>query len=704
MGDMSLSSGTRRRQSSAATTALVSCGAVAVTAGLRRSGAPAGGASFVGAQGAAPSVPFPIADLGSSAASAPRPVAGAAGHAAMDGGLSAAWPLLAGFACGAAATALRAYGGGGFSRGGGGYSRGGGGGGGGYGRGGGGYGGGNQEEMRERKRRREADQFFTYQRRLLSSGVPPRDDYYWEREERQLFKSAHVSKGINFDRYDDIPVETEGGTGQEETIENFQEACEKFNLPQALVANFERCGYSSPTPVQKHSIPAALAGTDVMVSAQTGSGKTAAFLVPIITTAMRAGPQPLQEGAVRPTAVVLAPTRELCQQITEEAKRLCFRSPIRVCSIYGGTDALPQLKALAEGCDIAICTPGRLEDFIERGCVSVQGVKYLALDEADRMLDMGFEPQIRSIIETHKMPPPGPGRNTMMFSATFPKEMQNLALDFLDTTYMGISVGHVGCTNSNVDQRFVDVSDCREAEKFDQLVESLSGVKNPEGGPAKTIVFSNQKSTVDDISWRLSDARIRASPIHGGLSQAQRDRALNDLKNGRVHVLVASDVAARGLDLPGIDHVVNYELPMSSEDYVHRIGRTGRIGNTGIATSFVGDGESALKGIVKSMREAAQEDERASQVPRWLEDKVASSRGGGGGYGGRGGGRYRSQSSPGGRSSYGGGGGGGGRYDSYSGGGGGGGGGGRYGGGGRGRSSYSGGGSRERSMSWSSEY
>jgi len=626
-----------RRQGSA-TTALVSCSAAAVTVGLRRS---TPGDGFVAAPVLSPSAtPLLLRSATLGSAAAPRSSAGAPTQAVGDGSLSATWPLLAGFACGAAATALKAYGGG-YSRGGGGYGRGG------Y---GGGYGGASQQDLREAKRKREADQYFNYQRRLVRSGVPPRDDYYWDREERQLFKTAHVSKGINFARYDDIPVETEGGSGREETIDNFQEACQKFNLPDALVANFERCGYSSPTPVQKHSIPAALAGTDVMVSAQTGSGKTAAFLVPIVTTAMRAGPQAIEEGAARPTAVVLAPTRELCQQITLEAQRLCFRSPLRVCSIYGGTDALPQLKALAEGCDIAICTPGRLEDFIERGCVSVEDVKYLALDEADRMLDMGFEPQIRSIIEKHGMPEPGgtSGRNTMMFSATFPREMQDLAMDFLDTSYLGISVGHVGCTNSNVEQRFVDVGDARDSEKFDTLIESLKGVKNPEGGPAKTIVFANMKSTVDDVAWRLSDARIRASPIHGGLSQSQRDRALADLKNGRVNVLVASDVAARGLDLPGIDHVVNYELPGNSEDYVHRIGRTGRIGNTGIATSFVSAEEPSLKGIVKSMREAAEEDKRATKVPGWLEDKVLSTRRGGGGQRGNSG--FRSRSAPGGRS------------------------------------------------------
>lgn len=215
----------------------------------------------------------------------------------------------------------------------------------------------------------------------------------------------------------------------------------------------------------------------------------------------------------------------------------------------------------------------------------------------------------------------------MMFSATFPQEMQDMALDFLDPSYLWVSVGRVGATTSNVEQRFEDVTG-RFVDKFSVLLDALENFEKPEGGRAKTIVFANQKNTVDDIAAQLSNNRIRCTQIHGGLSQPARDRALASLKSGRADVLVATDVAARGLDLPGIDHVVNYELPGNAEDYVHRVGRTGRIGNTGVATSFVGGRESALKDIVKNLKDARRKDENVSEVPDWVERlAVMSSRG-----------------------------------------------------------------------------
>jgi len=260
------------------------------------------------------------------------------------------------------------------------------------------------------------------------------------------------------------------------------------------------------------------------------------------------------------------------------------------------------------------------------------------------MLDMGFEPQIRQIIDGHGMPPSGPDescRQTMMFSATFPKEIQDLALDFLDPTYVWIGVGRVGEASTMVDQKFKDASSVDDDGKFEILLESVGGVTTPTGSPCKCLIFANSKTAVDNLAWRLSDSRVRTSQIHGGLTQAQRDRALSDFRNGRVGVLVATDVAARGLDLPGIDHVINYELPLNAEDYVHRIGRTGRIGNTGVATSFVSGWEPALRDIVRSIKsKAAEETEGSTQLPGWVEEQALRAGGGSmnrfGGRGGRG--------------------------------------------------------------------
>ncbi|CAJ1334534.1 unnamed protein product [Effrenium voratum] len=382
------------------------------------------------------------------------------GGSLEDGQGSSLWHV--GLALGASC-ALRAYGKG---MGKGGYGGGGG--------GGGNFGGGYRspadiQRMTDMKRAREAEQFFQFQRGLVQRGERPKGEDHWTMEERRLFKTEHVSKGIDFEKYDEIQVKTRGGNGKEQPINSFQEACEKYSLPDELTANIERCGYDIPTPVQKHSIPAVLEGTDVLVTAQTGSGKTAAFLVPIITAALQAGRKPVQEGAVCPTSVVLSPTRELCQQITNEAERLTFRSGARVAAVYGGADAIPQMRKFAAGVEVVVCTPGRLEDFLVRGVMSMEEVKFLALDEADRMLDMGFEPQIRNIIENHGMPP-AKDRQTMMFSATFPKEIQSLASDFMHTGHHSISVGRVGATTSSIEQRFENMA---YGDKMEQLLESL---------------------------------------------------------------------------------------------------------------------------------------------------------------------------------------------------------------------------------------
>lgn len=477
------------------------------------------------------------------------------------------------------------------------------------------------EQALERRKQDENQRFFATRRGFARRGFrAARDDVFWKREERKCFDEEHVTAGINFSKYDDIEVETVGGTGEEEPVESFQEAIERLKLPESLSATIERCGYSTPTPVQKYAIPAVVQGTDVMVTAQTGSGKTAAFLIPIITTALREGVQPPQEGPVYPVGIVLSPTRELCQQIAVEARRLTFKTGARVVTIYGGEKPYLQLKELAKGADIIVATPGRLEDFLQRGVIDVKNVKFLALDEADRMMDMGFEPQIREIVENHGMPEPG-DRQTIMFSATFPEDMQNMALDYLDPAYMQIRVGEVGTVVSDIDQHFVDVG---HEDKFKILESRLNEVRDEDGKPAKAVVFINTRNMVDNIAWRLrSETDFNPVHMHGMVDQMDRNAAIEQFKNGQADVLVATEVAARGLDIPGIGHVVNFDLPNSGEDYVHRIGRTARLGNKGVASTLVNNGGSpqdraALPKIVSKL----QDGDESVVLPDWLLEKA----------------------------------------------------------------------------------
>jgi len=481
-----------------------------------------------------------------------------------------------------------------------------------------------QRQRAEVRMQRETMQFFNYKKRMVANGgLPPTSEDEWDAEEKFLFEEAHVTAGINFDKYDNIEVERIGGQGDEIPVDSFEEAGKKYGLPPELVDNLKRCGYDTPTPVQKHTMSAAFFGTDVMVSAETGSGKTAAFLVPIIAEAIKTGERPMDDKPASPVCVVLAPVRELCQQISLEARRLSFRSSCRCAALFGGAPAMDQLKQLAHSPEIVVATPGRLDDFCQRGVITMENVKHLVVDEADRMLDMGFEPQIRNIIETYGMPKPGLDegcRQTCMYSATFPQEMQDMALDFLDPSHLWVGVGKVGSGAGSVDQRFVDISNFDEQGVNDLLVDTINGVGEDD---SKTLVFANTKVAVSDLVYSLSETGMAVGAIHGGLAQLQRQRALAQLKQGRINVLVATEVAARGLDLPGLDHVINYELPNSADDYVHRIGRTGRIGNTGVATSFVRRFEPALRGIADRINESGQDVE----LPEWLEQRA--SRGGG---------------------------------------------------------------------------
>lgn len=457
------------------------------------------------------------------------------------------------------------------------------------------------------------------------------------RVERELFGAPNdpskMGSGINFSNYDDIPVEASGHDVPEPVLQFTNPP-----LDDHLLTNIKLASYKTPTPVQKYSIPIVMGGRDLMACAQTGSGKTGGFLFPILSQAYINGPSsaaPPQGGGMGyrsrkalPTSLILAPTRELVSQIYDESRKFAYRSWVRPCVVYGGADIGSQLRSMERGCDLLVATPGRLVDLIERGRISLANIKYLVLDEADRMLDMGFEPQIRRIVEQEDMPGVQ-GRQTLMFSATFPRDIQMLARDFLKD-YVFLSVGRVGSTSENITQSVEYVEDI---DKRSVLLDILHT-----HGAGLTLIFVETKRMADSLSDFLINQNFPATSIHGDRTQRERERALEMFRNGRCPILVATAVAARGLDIPNVTHVVNYDLPTDIDDYVHRIGRTGRAGNTGKSTAFFNRGN---RGIVRDMIELLKEAHQ--EVPQFLENvaREGSGFGSGGGRGGRSGGRGR---------------------------------------------------------------
>ena len=336
-----------------------------------------------------------------------------------------------------------------------------------------------------------------------------------------------------------------------------------------VLLNVARAGYKVPTPVQRYSIPYTLNGEDLIVTSQTGSGKTAAFMLPVITKLIG---KPYSRN---PSCVALCPTRELAIQIFEETRKFCKGTEIKTTCVFGGAPIGEQLRNLNRGIDIVIATPGRLIDIMHQRCLTLKEVHYLILDEADRMLDMGFEPQISEIINDYDMPP-AEERQTMLFSATFPTEVQRLAANFMRRDLTRISVGMQDAPKS-IEQRFIY---CPESQKFVELLEIIRDVEGP------TLVFAERKIAVDRIEEFLYEEGTAVVAIHGDRQMDQRLSALNAFTRGDAKIMVATDVAARGLDISNVAHVINLDLPTDLDTYTHRIGRTGRAGKHGKATSF----------------------------------------------------------------------------------------------------------------------
>ncbi|XP_033738808.1 ATP-dependent RNA helicase DED1-like isoform X2 [Pecten maximus] len=439
-------------------------------------------------------------------------------------------------------------------------------------------------------------------------------------DETEIF--GGILKGINFDKYEKIPVEVTG-RGAPASINSFDEA----GIYEGFMTNLVKSHFEKPTPVQKFSIPIVMSGRDLMACAQTGSGKTAAFLLPVLTGMMKNGLTGSAFSEVQePQALVVAPTRELALQIFNDARKFSHGTMLRPVVLYGGTSVGYQLKQVENGAHIVVGTPGRLIDVIGKGKISLSKLKYLILDEADRMLDMGFGPDIKKIV--HELGTPDKTeRQTLMFSATFPEEIQKLAGEFLND-YLFLTVGRVGGACSDVSQNFFQVD---RQQKRQKLCDILS-----ESGADKTLVFVEQKRNADFLASYLSESGFPTTSIHGDRLQREREEALRDFKIGKAPILIATSVAARGLDIPNVKHVINYDLPQSIDEYVHRIGRTGRCGNLGKATSFYSEDSdgSLAKPLLRILVDAQQ------NVPEWLESSGQSSMSsgsysGGGRFGGR---------------------------------------------------------------------
>lgn len=432
-----------------------------------------------------------------------------------------------------------------------------------------------------------------------------------ERLEVELFGTGNT--GINFSKYEDIPVEATG-----DNIPPHITSFDEVKLTEIIKNSIALTGYDKPTPVQKYAIPIIIGRRDVMACAQTGSGKTAAFLVPILNQIYESGPrQPPPHASASgkhkqyPLGLVLAPTRELATQIYDEARKFAYRSRMRPAVVYGGSNILDQMRELDRGCHLLVATPGRLVDMLGRGKIGLHNCRYLVLDEADRMLDMGFEPQIRRIVQEDTMPPTGE-RQTLMFSATFPKEIQMLARDFL-SNYIFLAVGRVGSTSENITQKIVWVE---EHDKRSYLLDLLqaSNFADP-SAESLTLVFVETKKGADMLEEYLHQMGYPVTSIHGDRTQREREEALRRFRAGKAPILVATAVAARGLDIPHVKHVINFDLPGDVEEYVHRIGRTGRMGNLGLATSFFnGRNHNLVRELVSLLVEANQE------LPPWLDE------------------------------------------------------------------------------------
>ncbi|HEU4775027.1 MAG TPA: DEAD/DEAH box helicase [Lysobacter sp.] len=359
---------------------------------------------------------------------------------------------------------------------------------------------------------------------------------------------------------------------------------DSLGLSPALLRALAENSFTVPTPIQAQAIPLVLSGQDVLGAAQTGTGKTAAFGLPLLQRLSKITPA---KGPRKPRALVLVPTRELAVQVADSIKTYGRHLHLNVTTIYGGAGMGPQVDNLRRGADVLVATPGRLIDHMERGSAKLDAIEVLVLDEADRMLDMGFLPPIKRILG--RVPKE---RQTLLFSATFEPRIKALALEFMRNPQQV----QVAANNTIAETIVHRVHPVDGSRKRDLLIQILSKRHTDQ-----VLVFGKTKHGCNRLAEQLEAAGLRAVAIHGNKSQAQRQKALNQFKAGKARVLVATDVAARGLDIPDLPLVVNHDLPMVAEDYIHRIGRTGRAGAQGEALSLVSPEEGGLLNQIQRM-------------------------------------------------------------------------------------------------------
>ncbi|KAL0220302.1 hypothetical protein RCL1_000156 [Eukaryota sp. TZLM3-RCL] len=434
----------------------------------------------------------------------------------------------------------------------------------------------------------------------LTSLPPFQKDFYIEHPALTALPESSVRE---FRQSLDIRVK---GSQVPKPIRSFEEA----PFPEYISSVIHNQRFTDPTPIQCQGWPVALLGRDAVGIAKTGSGKTLAFALPAI---LHINAQPVLSPGDGPIVLILAPTRELAVQIDDEIRKYSQSSNIKHTCLYGGVSKGPQIRALKEGVEIVIATPGRLMDLLSGGFTNLRRVTYLVLDEADRMLDMGFEPQVRKIVGQIR-----PDRQCLMFSAT---PVPDLSKDFLKN-FVTIIIGSEEITaNHDIEQVIVP---CDSYSKYSKTLEMIE----PYLSGRKVLIFCATKRSVDELTIHLKQNQIKAMGIHGDKSQGDRDHVFAAFKSGRTPVMVATDVCARGLDVKDIGLVLNFDLPGNIEDYVHRIGRTGRAGSKGVAVSLFDESKDAriAKELLKVLTEARQE------IPQIVKDSARSSGGSYGGY------------------------------------------------------------------------